>query len=353
MAPGDEIMVLLRPAPGAASGRVRMLNTAEEMDILPGGYLIARQLMRFEGNGPGRQEEIRWAWEIHGAHNIPEPEACCFEDGTCAELTPSECVCQGGTPQGLGTVCDSDGDGVDDACVPPCVIAGPVNNDPVPSPVDVGFGTRNRYLSFTGGDPGRSQAVRVTLTNLPEFPYANGRMAWVQEPYLVTEASGGNGPAPPPTMWAARLGCDPWYTDWSVYGTVHVFDAGIVPGSRYRIQLLDSTCDCADPADYGPPLTIDSSAIGDVVGDCAIPPCTAPQGVIDFVDISSIVEKFKNTPGAPRKARADIINSDVAQPVPDQKVDFVDISYCVEAFRNTALRPPGPATADPCPAPCP
>ncbi len=234
-----------------------------------------------------------------------------------------------------------------------CQIASQPAHDPIPVPVDIGFGTKNRYMSFMGGDPGRSQAARVTFMSLPDFPYANGRMAWVQAPYLVTEASGSNDPVPPPTMWAARLGCEPYYTDWSVYGTVHVFDAGIVPGSRYQLQLLDSTCDCTDPLDYGPPLIIDTSAIGDVVGDCGVQPCTAPQGVIDFVDISSVVEKFKNTPGSPRKARADIISSDINQPVPDQKIDFVDVSYCVDAFRNQAALPPGPPQVDPCPDPCP
>jgi hypothetical protein len=69
-----------------------------------------------------------------------------------------------------------------------------------------------------------------------------------------------------------------------------------------------------------------------------------------------VVEKFKNVPcnpglapGVPRKARADVINSDVAQPKPDKKVDFVDISYVVEAFRGTPIPPVGPPLTDPCP----
>lgn len=34
-----------------------------------------------------------------------EPQACCFEDGECQFLTPTECIAQGGVPQGLGTTC--------------------------------------------------------------------------------------------------------------------------------------------------------------------------------------------------------------------------------------------------------
>ena len=85
-----------------------------------------------------------------------------------------------------------------------------------------------------------------------------------------------------------------------------------------------------------------------------------PQGVIDFTDISSIVEKFKNLPcepgltsGVPQKARADLINATTSLPMPDRKIDFVDISYCVDAFRGAAAPPPGPPPADPCPGPCP
>ncbi len=273
------------------------------------------------------------------------------------------------SPDGVGDACDncwyvpnpdqndSDGNCADppylsdplcgDACQE-CLIAGLPFDDPIPVPVDIGFGTKNRYLSFMGGDPGRLQAVQVTFVNLPDFPFANGRTAWVQEPFLVTEASGDSGPMPPPTMRAAVLDCDPYYTDWSTYGTVHVYDAGIVQGSTYQLRLIDSTCDRHNAGDYGPPLMVDMSAIGDVVRDCGVTPCSAPQGAVDFVDISAVVEKFKNTPGAPRKARADIINSDIALPVPDRKVDFVDISYCVEAFRGSASAPPGPPPNDPC-----
>ena len=39
---------------------------------------------------------------------IVEPnEACCFDDGSCLNLTPAECVEKGGTPQGFGTDCNS------------------------------------------------------------------------------------------------------------------------------------------------------------------------------------------------------------------------------------------------------
>jgi hypothetical protein len=50
---------------------------------------------------------------------VVPPEACCFFDGSCQNLSPDLCAASGGVPLGPGTVClgDLDGDGVDDACV--------------------------------------------------------------------------------------------------------------------------------------------------------------------------------------------------------------------------------------------
>jgi hypothetical protein len=35
----------------------------------------------------------------------PSSQACCFEDGSCNDIEPEECLQQGGTPQGQGTNC--------------------------------------------------------------------------------------------------------------------------------------------------------------------------------------------------------------------------------------------------------
>jgi len=229
-----------------------------------------------------------------------------------------------------------------------CPASSPAVQDNSPSPPDTGSGTKNRYLSFAAGDPGRMQAVRVTITSLPGFEYAEGRAAWVQEPVTVTEASGSSGPSPEPTHLRASLGCTPFYADWSAYGVVDVIDDGIIPGGTFTLGVIQENCSLGDESAYSAPIELITSATGDIVGDCGVNPCSAPQGVVDFVDISAVVSKFRNEAAAPRKARADLINSDVAVAVPDGKVDFVDISYCVDAFRNAAPPPPGPPLVDPC-----
>ncbi len=229
-----------------------------------------------------------------------------------------------------------------------CTVVDPLPNDP-DDPV------KNRYISFMSYNSGLQTAIQVTFTSLPGYEYAESRKMWVQEPFEVTEASGSDGATPPPTFWAAELGCGPFYTDWSTYNRIDVYGAAVVPGATFDIRAIDETCDTANPDHFSLPLQVGMSLAGDVVGGCAACPCTSPDGVVDFVDISAVVEKFKNvpcnpgeSPGVPRKARADVINSDVLQSLPDRKVDFVDISCVVEAFRGAPCTLPGPPIDDPC-----
>lgn len=214
---------------------------------------------------------------------------------------------------------------------------------------------KNRCVSFVPGNPGRAVALQVTFTSLPGYEYAEGRTMWVQAPYAVTESSGSNGPTPPPVYWAAELGCEPHYAEWDTFGVVDVYNAAVVPNAGFDIRAIDESCDLARRCEYSSVLTVLTSEAGDIVGGCAECPCAKPDSVVDFVDISAVVEKFRNVPcveeggpGVPRKARADIVNSDIGQPLPDRKVDFVDISCVVEAFRGTPCPLPGPPIDDPC-----
>jgi hypothetical protein len=173
---------------------------------------------------------------------------------------------------------------------------------------------------------------------------------WVMEPYLVSENSGSHAPDGD-SFWAAELGCeeDAFWTDWSGYGVIDVFNDAIVPGAVFDIQLIDCRCHPDGyPWDESGALTVAMSVTGDIVGLCDVSPCSAPQGVVDFIDITAAIDKFRNLPTAPRKARTDVINGTVSLPKPDQKVDFVDISQIVDAFRNDPVRYPGPPTTDPC-----
>jgi hypothetical protein len=91
-----------------------------------------------EWKGPGTDCSD---WDGNGTADVCElpPEACCYPDGSCAELDPPDCVASGGEPQGSGTTCetvvcpeppesDLDGDGdtdLDDYAALNAAITGP------------------------------------------------------------------------------------------------------------------------------------------------------------------------------------------------------------------------------------
>ncbi len=51
-----------------------------------------------------------------GSTTCPQPEACCFNNGSCQDLPAASCTSQGGTPQGSGTDCGSTTCPVLEAC---------------------------------------------------------------------------------------------------------------------------------------------------------------------------------------------------------------------------------------------
>ena len=223
---------------------------------------------------------------------------------------------------------------------PQCTLAAvPLAEPTVP---DLGNGTRVRYLAFSPdpGGAGHNQAIRVTFTNLPApFQYANGRTMWVGQPLDVSEVSGSL--TLPPTFKLAGLQCDPFFADWTTYGPVYVRSENFVPRGIYDVQAIDQTCSLAAESNYSAALQAKLSKWGDTVGGNN---AASPQGTVDFVDISSVVDKFKNSTGAPSKTRAD-----VAPSLPDRIVDFVDIPSIVDGFKGRPYPYAGPPATDPCP----
>ena len=119
---------------------------------------------------------------------------------------------------------------------------------------------------------------------------------------------------------------------------MYVRSDSFVPQGVYDVQAIAELCYLNVESSYSDPLPVKLSKWGDTVGgDNA----ASPQGTVDFNDISSVVDKFKNLPGAPSKTRAD-----VAPDVPDKIVDFVDIPAVVDAFKGLPYPYEGP---DECP----
>jgi len=201
---------------------------------------------------------------------------------------------------------------------------------------------KNRYLSFVPGSG--STSLRVKLVNSLLFDdNINGLYWWVQQPFNVSESSGSAGGSPSPTFKATYWGTDEcvvYAANWeALLGTgvpVHVLSRRVIPSTTYEVQAIYAESDPSDETCYSTPLTITTSRWGDIVGYCPQgAPCTPPNGVVDFTDLSALVDELRNLPGAPIKSRADIAGELPIPPgLPDRKVDFVDYPREVDAFQG-------------------
>ncbi|UCC31157.1 MAG: M4 family metallopeptidase [Phycisphaerales bacterium] len=199
---------------------------------------------------------------------------------------------------------------------------------------------KNRYISFVPGDPGRLTALRVTFVDLPAaFEALEGTQMWVGAPSSISEIAD-RLDEEPPVFTGARLTCEPVFLDWSTVGTVHVYDDEIVPGAMYEVQAIDLACGQWAEAYYSAPLTLLTSRWGDLAGRCDVTRCTPPDGTVGMIsDVTAVLDKFKNLPGSPIKARADLGGA-----VPNAVVDMADVALAIDAFRGFAYpfaRPEG------------
>jgi len=90
-----------------------------------------------------------------------------------------------------------------------------------------------------------------------------------------------------------------------------------------------------------------ASRWGDTVGDFVAGVWTQPNGVIDFNDISSVVDAFRHLPSAPLPYWVALVGPSGNECNPNLDIDFLDISATVEAFKGHSYW----ATTS-CPSPC-
>jgi hypothetical protein len=215
---------------------------------------------------------------------------------------------------------------------------------------------KNRYITVVPTNPGRQTALRVTFQNLDgSYSAWNGHQMWVTDPRIVTEQSGSAANAPAPTMTAAGLTCVQDCRDWGAVGRIDIYHEGIVANSDYVVDVIDCSCDPADPGNYSAPLTVGTSKFGDIVGVFNGAGCnwTAPNGIVSIpTDTVAAIAKFQNLPCAPRKVRPDLYGVPPNAGCVDQKINISDIVQGVLAFQGFpyALSPSAP---DPCSVTCP
>ena len=154
----------------------------------------------------------------------------------------------------------------------------------------------------------------------------------------MTESASSGGASPAPVFSAAELQCEPFYTDWGAWGTLSVSGADVVPGAVYAVQMIEDGCDVNNEGSFSAPLNVPTAKWGDV---------RDPFNVVNFLDISALVDKFKDKPGAIVKSRADIEPN-----IPNRIVNFLGISRDVDAFQGKPYPFAGPY-ACPSTATCP
>lgn len=245
----------------------------------------------------------------------------------------------------------------------------------------------NRFLPVQVGDPGRSQAIRVTPASLPPpfdvWDCATGSCErwWAGTPHQVCENASDDrtvavsqcGPAPGlprKWFWAAPLRCDfanahfmDWHgacdvdtcvgglnagqsctTDDDCLGPVYLYHTGVIPSTMagssgpittpaiYEVQLFDGDdlCSPADEAMFSAPLAVTQAGWTDTVLDVTQCPPGAPQSVINLHDLLAMLRKFANVDCDITKPRFDLVG--VGTGAVDFKIDLADVLVVLRAF---------------------
>ena len=114
----------------------------------------------------------------------------------------------------------------------------------------------------------------------------------------------------------------------------------MVPGAGYLVDAIEVGCWLSvsveeqrsasrdRPTNYfSTALTVSTASLwGDVAGSQMN---GGPDGKVDMLDVSAVVDRFRQAAGA-----VDLHRADLSPAIPDRMVDFTDISEAVNAFRG-------------------
>jgi len=133
---------------------------------------------------------------------------------------------------------------------------------------------------------------------------------------------------------ASTLQCAPYYHDWSTVDLLHVTGEAIVPSSTYGVEILAASCldneeQCADISGA---VLMETSRWGDIVDETG----ASDSGALpDFIDISELVNKFRDAPDAPEKPLAMLVgDAEKGLIDPRPEVGFSHVSGVVDSFRG-------------------
>ncbi len=209
---------------------------------------------------------------------------------------------------------------------------------------------KNRYLSIVPPpvpETASSVAIRVRFSQLPgpadcpkmpDYSAFDGIEMWVGQQVL-------RGGVTPTGVY--ELQPTPYFRDWTTVpnGVLHVADCNILPCATYIVDAISNVCDSFfEP--FSPAIIIPTtSAWADIVGAGG---ASFPNDLVDFSDISSVVDRFKSVPSAPQPTRCDLGENRPSGGVL-LSINFLDVSYAVDAFRGYNYPFSGPSAPLPCP----
>ncbi|MBU0718000.1 MAG: hypothetical protein KJ749_07115 [Planctomycetes bacterium] len=177
------------------------------------------------------------------------------------------------------------------------------------SPYDV---PTNRYVLFDANTTDMV-ALQVELVASTYFPDSVGSLGWVGEPDADD---------------VSRVVATPFFSD-SWPAVVRVGDCRIVPVATYRIMSTNGVA-TSEPLDISTIARPGTQYWGDVAGSKLEGQWTAPNGVVNFDDVTAAVQTFVVAPAAPPVEWVDIEPA-----VPNAILNFSDIQQIVYAFQGT------------------
>ena len=173
---------------------------------------------------------------------------------------------------------------------------------------------------------------------MPDYSAFDGIEMWVGQEVL-------RGGATPSGVY--ELQSTPYFRDWSTVpgGILHVADCNIVPCATYIVDAISNVCDSFfEP--FSPAITIPTVSVwADIVGGGSF---GLPDNIVDFSDISAMVDRFRAVPTAPHATRCDLGENRPSGGVL-LPINFLDVSYLVDAFRGFNYPFSGPSAPLPCP----
>lgn len=182
-----------------------------------------------------------------------------------------------------------------------------------PPPLDA---PTNRYVSFVPSNAGLDVAFSIWM---PDLSFGG----WVGAPTLVNNVYTG-------AAWVSLIVDAPVYRVWDE-DVVHVTGCAIAPGHLYELIAHNNDLEVSLPhfVSTVPIATPGNGSHADCVGsfDPVFRKWAPPDGVVNFLDIHAVLQKFMLDPTAPHFTWVDLDGQ-----WPDQLIGFGDVAVAVFGF---------------------